>query len=228
MARERVMVSSSTRPLAAVLFDLDGTLVDSRPAILRSVAHTLVELGHESPSPLDLHWFVGPPLEHGFRRLLPVYGDDRVDEAVTIYRRHYERHGLFDGPPFPGIPELLAELSGRGLRLFLATSKRQDFAARAVEAFGLARHLEAVHGNATGRPEEKSALIARILAETGLAPAAAVMVGDREHDVLGARSNGVRSIGVLWGYGPRAELEDAGADAIAETVAGLRALLLGR
>lgn len=221
-------LTSPDRAHTAVLFDLDGTLLDSRAAILRSVAHTLRELGHEPPPPPELHWFVGPPLEHGFRRLLAGYGDDRVDEAVATYRRHYERHGLLDGPPFPGIPELLADLAGSGLRLFVATSKREDFAVRAVEAFGLSRYLEAVHGAAPGHPEEKASLIARILARGGFAPGGPVMVGDREHDMRGAGANGVRAIGVLWGYGSREELADAGADGIAGTVAELRGFLLGR
>lgn len=202
-------------PCLAALFDLDGTLVDSRPAILRSVCHVLADLGHAPPPLPELHWFVGPPLEHGFRRLLAAYGDDRVDEAVAAYRRHYAAHGLFDGPPFAGIPALLEALAAEGLRLFVATSKREDFALRAVETFGLARHFAAVHGAAHGRPEEKAALIARLVARHGLAPESAVMIGDREHDVIGARANGVRSIGVLYGYGSREELEAAGADALA-------------
>lgn len=216
-----------SRPYDTVLFDLDGTLVDSRPAILRSVRHTLVELGHEPPAPGELHWFIGPPLEHGFATLLARFGDDRVEEAVATYRRHYSAHGLFDGPPFPGIPELLAELAAAGLRLFVATSKREDFAVRAVEAFGLAPHVEAVHGAAHGRPEEKSVLIARLLARHGLAPASAVMIGDREHDVNGARHNGLRAIGVLYGYGSREELETAGAHELAGSPAELRERLLG-
>jgi phosphoglycolate phosphatase len=213
-----------TRPHAA-LFDLDGTLVDSRPAILRSVCHVLAELGHPAPALPELHWFVGPPLEHGFRRLLSRFGDDRVEAAVASYRRHYAAHGLLDGPPFPGIPELLEALAGAGVRLFVATSKREDFAARAVEAFGLARYFAGVHGAAPGRPEEKAALIARLVARHGLAPETAAMIGDREHDVIGARANGLRAIGVLYGYGSREELAAAGADALAGDPAELLRLL---
>lgn len=215
----------SPRSCAAALFDLDGTLVDSRPAILRSVCHVLAELGHVPPPLPDLHWFVGPPLEHGFRRLLAAYGDDRVEAAVVSYRRHYAAHGLLDGPPFAGIPALLETLVSAGVRLFVATSKREDFAVRAVEAFGLARHFAAVHGAAHGHPEEKGALIARLVSRHGLDPGTTVMIGDREHDVLGARANGVRAVGVLYGYGSREELEAAGADALAGEPAELLRLL---
>jgi len=198
----------------AVFLDMDGTLVDSEPGILASAHATLRGLGHD-PTGLELTALIGPPLEDVMERLLARFGDDRVAEAVVGYRAHYGEAGYLETTAYPGIADALDGLVGLGARLFVATSKRRVFAQRIVEHQGLADRFTAVHGSEPGGAIDKKAdLIAHILAQHGLDPGRCVMVGDRREDVLGAQANGVRSVGVLWGYGSREELEGAGAGRI--------------
>jgi phosphoglycolate phosphatase len=204
--------------MKAALFDLDGTLVESRPGIIASLHHTLRVLGHEPETAGDLSWAIGPPLETVMRQMLALFGDERVDAAVAEYRAHYSTSALLGTIVFPGIPAALDELANNGWRLFVATSKRVDSAREILSALGLAPRFASVHGAiGAGVQDQKPSLIARLLQTEGLDPNATVMVGDRHHDIEGARANAVRSIGALWGYGRRNELEAAGADALAAT-----------
>ncbi|NPD67350.1 HAD hydrolase-like protein [Lichenicola cladoniae] len=199
----------------AVLLDLDGTLVASREGIVASIRLAFADLGHEIHADLDLTWVVGPPLHDIMTRLLADFGDDRTSDAVARYRHHYEGGGLFQSPLFPGIRDVLDQLSASGRRLFLATSKPVHTARRILDAHGVTPLFDELYG---ARPDdsgaEKSELIARLLKQEAVDPAHAVMVGDRRFDISGAQANGVRTIGVLWGYGGRAELEAAGADVL--------------
>jgi phosphoglycolate phosphatase len=198
-------------PFRYVLFDLDGTLVDSRPGIIAGLRHALAVLGHELPAtPLD--WAIGPPLADVLARLLARFGDGRVEEGVAAYRQWYGAVGLFDARPYPGVPEVLARLDAAGRSLFVATSKRVDFARTVVGQFGLAGFFRGVYGpGLDGQHARKDDLLRHLLASEGLAPAETVLVGDREHDVAAARANGLRVVGVVWGYGGRDELAEADA-----------------
>jgi phosphoglycolate phosphatase len=146
--------------------------------------------------------------------LLP-YGDDRIDLAVTAYRAHYGESGMYLATVYPGVADALERLHRRGKRMFVATSKRAALAAAIVHRLGLAAWLHGVYGTEPdGSLDHKADLIAALMRAERLAADGVVMIGDRSHDIVGAKTNGVRAIGALWGYGSRAELEAAGADAL--------------
>lgn len=199
----------------AILLDLDGTLVESAPGIRDSCRAALQALGHAPPLQLDMDGLIGPPIEEIMRILLARYGDDRVAEGVAAYRADYGERGLFGTTLYDGIADALTVMRQAGARLFIATSKRRRFAVRIIDHLGLIAMFEAIHGSEDGGAlDRKPELLAHIIAQHSLAPDRCVMVGDRKYDVTGARANGMRSVGVLWGYGSRAELEQAGASAL--------------
>lgn len=211
----------------SVLLDLDGTLIDSLPGILASYRATLRALGHEASETLDIRRLIGPPLEDSMHVLLRGFGDDRVGEAVVAYRQHYGESGLFGCLPYPGIGEALAEMKRRGLRLYLATSKRKTFADRILDHMQFTDYFDGIYGSVPGGElDHKPELLAHILAQEGLSPSKCLMVGDRRHDVAGAHAVRMRCLGVLWGYGTREELEAAGADRIAESSPDLARIVL--
>lgn len=203
-------------PVAPAIFlDLDGTLVESAPGITASCRAALQALGHAPPPQLDMDGLIGPPIEEIMRILLARYGDDRVDEGVAAYRADYGERGLFGSTLYEGIADALAVMQLAGARLFIATSKRRRFAVRIIDHLGLTAMFEAIHGSEEGGAlDHKPELLAHILAQHGLVTDQCVMVGDRKYDIIGARATGMRSIGVLWGYGSREELEQAGASAV--------------
>jgi phosphoglycolate phosphatase len=206
----------------SVLLDLDGTLVDSYPGILASCLAALRALGHEPDETLNIRPHIGPPIEDVMQVLLRPYGDGRVAEGVAAYRRHYGESGLFGSVPFPGIGESLDEMKRGGLRIYLATSKREIFASRILNHLKFAAYFDGVYGSVpSGELDHKPELLAYILTQQGLSRSHTVMVGDRMHDIAGARAVGMRSLGVLWGYGTREELETAGADQLVNSPAEL-------
>lgn len=210
-----------------VLLDLDGTLIDSQPGILASCVAALRALGHEPDDSLDIRRFIGPPLEDMMHILLQAYSDDRVDEAVAAYRRHYGESGFLGSVPYPGIGKSLEEMKRSGLRLYLATSKRAMFASRILDHLKFAAYFDGIHGSVPGGAlDHKPELLAHILSEHGLSPSQCLMVGDRRHDISGAHAVGMRGLGVLWGYGSREELETAGADRLVESPADLAVTVL--
>lgn len=196
----------------AVLLDLDGTLSDSRPGIESCMRRAMAELGRPVPEDENLDWAIGPPTEYVFARLLGSEDTASIAAAVAVYRRHYAAGGWSDNTPYPGIAEALAGLAAR-YPIYLATSKRIDFARQILEHFGFARHFKAIQGaELDGSLSHKPEMIAHIVKTHGLDPARAVMVGDRDFDIAGAHANGMRALGVLWGYGSAAEFARAGAD----------------
>ncbi|QDP22897.1 HAD hydrolase-like protein [Bradyrhizobium cosmicum] len=209
----------------SVLLDLDGTLVDSKAGIVASCSAALRVLGHDPGKAPDIA--IGPPLEDILRTLLQAYGDDRVDEAVVAYRQHYGESGLFGSETYPGIGDALEKMRRAGLRIYLATSKREVFARRILENRDLAIHFDGIHGSVPGgKLDHKAELLAHILSEHGIAASHSLMVGDRSQDIVGARAVGMRGLGVVWGYGSRDELEAAGADQLVEQPADLARTVL--
>jgi phosphoglycolate phosphatase len=201
----------------AILLDLDGTLVDSRPGILASCEAALRALGHVPDPAFDITPLIGPPLPQVIRRLLDCFGDDRVDAGMAAYRAHYGEVGLHQVTLYPGIVDALRSLSANAL-CFVATSKRSVFASRIITALGLSARFRCVYGTEPdGSLDDKAKLVAAVLRAEALDPRDTVMVGDRSHDIIGAHANGMHAIGVLWGYGSREELEAAGADALVST-----------
>lgn len=207
-----------------MLLDLDGTLSDSGAAITSGVQAALLAVGHPQMDSVVLRSFVGPPLEDSLAAL-PGFTEERVAAAVAAYRVGYD---LLGSPLFDGVIEALTALHDGGLRLALATSKPQPYAEQVVAAHGLSTLLEYVVGSDrdNGR-RTKGDVIGEALRLLG-PPIEAVMVGDREHDVLGAREHGLACIGVLWGYGDAAELTAAGATRLISQPAELVPLLTGR
>lgn len=210
-----------------ILFDLDGTLTDSGPGIRNSVAYALRRLGCPVPEQEVLNKFIGPPLLDSFQRYCGL-DLETARRGTQYYREYFRDRGIFENSVYPGIPALLADLKAAGRTVAVATSKPEVFARRILDHFGLAGYFDFVAGATMDETRlTKPAVLAYALEAMGLTDkAAAVMVGDREQDVLGARAVGLDCIGVLYGYGDRAEHEAAGAAAIAGDVAALRAVLL--
>jgi phosphoglycolate phosphatase len=206
----------------SVLLDLDGTLIDSRPGIAASCLAALRALGHTPDEALDITPFIGPPLEDVLRGLLRVYDDDRLDEAVRAYRQHYGESGFLGSELYPGIGDALEAMRQAGLRIYMATSKREIFARRIAEHLNLTGYFDSIYGSVHGgQLDHKPELLAHVLSEQGLIASDVVMVGDRRHDINGAHAVRMRGLGVLWGYGSRDELEIAGADDLVERTADL-------
>ena len=169
---------------------------------------------------------IGPPLEEVMSRLLTPLGDDRTALAVAHYREHYGAGGLFNAHVYEGIPKLLTDLASSGRTLLVGTSKTTPFARRILEHFGLAGVFADVYGSDPGAPApSKAEIFRRIMTDWNLPPSETVVVGDREHDILAARANGLAAVAVLYGYGSRAELASAGAEVFCETPDDLRDLL---
>ena len=201
-----------------ILFDLDGTLTDPGEGITNSVAHALEKFHIPVPERRELYKFIGPPLYQSF---MEFYGLDREQAllAVDYYREYYRDRGIWENEVYAGIPSLLEQLKAAGKRLVLATSKPEEFALQILEHFELMPYFDLV---------EKADVINYALEALKLEPGPSiVMVGDREHDVLGAREAGLDCIGVIFGYGDEPELQTAGAVHIAATVEELAGLLLG-
>lgn len=201
----------------AVLLDMDGTLIDSRDTVVGCMRAALRDLGHEPPPEETLDWIVGPPLVDTIGVLLGRVGDARVAECLAGYRRYYSEHMADPSPLFPGFEGILEGLTTGGRKLYLATSKALPFARAILDAHGLSSLFSGFYGaDMNDGNSEKPEIIAMALRENRIDPARAVMVGDRLYDIAGAQANKVRSLGVLWGYGGRAELTRAGADGLVE------------
>ena len=209
----------------AILFDLDGTLTDSGEGIINCAAMTLERFGLPVPSREEMRVFVGPPLTQTFARFgVP---EDKVDEAVAIYRERYVPIGAYENVPYPGIRELLETLQAEGYRLYVATSKPEGMSVKILEHFDLAKYFVRICGAATDRSRNtKEAVISYLLEETGEKDNL-IMVGDTVYDVLGARQLGIPCLGVSWGYGEVADMEQAGAIGIARSMEQLLSMLRG-
>mgnify|MGYP005947571169 CR=1 FL=1 len=209
-----------------VLFDMDGTLTDSQEGIVKSVSYALERLGRELPPRDTLTAFIGPPLHESFSAICGM-NEAETERAVCEFRDYFARRGWAENVPYEGMAEFLAALHAAGLRLIVATSKPESFARKILEHFALERYFDLICGS---HPEDRASADKASVVRTALTRAGvtgrAVMVGDREHDVIGAHLAGLDVIGVLYGYGSREELTAAGADQIAETPEALETLIL--
>jgi phosphoglycolate phosphatase len=207
---------------AVLLFDLDGTLTDPKPGITGCIRFALDQLGVSCPADDVLVTFIGPPLRGTFAMLLDTLETARIEEAMGFYRQRFADTGLYENVVYDGVPDMLEQAGSLAAAAYVATSKPAVYAERIVNHFGLSRHFRKVYGpELDGRREDKAELLAWLLASEGVKPQAAVMIGDREADVRAAKANGLRSIGVLWGYGSEQELLDAGADVVCRTPSDL-------
>ncbi|PZQ88963.1 MAG: haloacid dehalogenase [Leifsonia xyli] len=215
-----------TRPFTAVLFDLDGTIVDSAPGILASLAWTYEQLRMPIPAPAELLKWVGPPILDSFRDLAKL-DEDESRYALAIYREHYREEGVHDATPYPGVLEVLRAIHDAGVPLSLATSKPESLAQAILGSLGIADAFTEITGASedevrSSKPDVVAEALRRLAAD-GADLARPVMVGDRIHDVEGAAEHEVPTIFVTWGYGAPAEA--AGAIASVDTAAELRAAL---
>ena len=194
----------------AICFDLDGTLTDPKLGITRSIQYALEQLGVAAPATDELTWCIGPPLLASFQEML---GDtESANAALMHYRERFAKTGLFENQVYDGIPASIERLVSSGVSLFVATSKPQVFAERIITHFDLSPYFERVFGPALdGALANKTDLLKYALDEVKVSPDRTMMVGDRSHDMIGARRNGVGATGVLYGYGSKDELESAGA-----------------
>lgn len=209
-----------------LLFDLDGTLTDSGPGITRAAQYALDAFGTHVDDVQSLRFFVGPPLGESFARYV---APEQIPAIIDKFREYYLARGWCENTPYPGIHDCLRALRDAGKRLFVATSKLETTARRVLEHFDLLPYFEAVCGAPAGDPAAaKKALIVRRALETAGCTDLnrAVLTGDRCYDIRGGHEAGICAVGVLYGYGTREELEEAGADAIAATPETLQTLLL--
>jgi phosphoglycolate phosphatase len=210
-----------------VLFDLDGTLIDSEPGITASLAHAFEQIGAELPAREVLRSWIGPP----FRQTFPsVLGDDeaRIVAAIDHYRDRFEDTGWSEHAIYDGIPELIEALAANGDALAIVTTKPENQARRIVEHFPFGEAFARVYGpHDRHEHRSKAEMIAQALDDFGARAEHATMIGDRHFDIEGARANAVRGIGVAWGFGSVEELLGAGAHAIAAAPRDVNELLAG-
>lgn len=201
-----------------VFFDLDGTLTDAGMGITNSVAYSLKKNGIEPPPREELYKFVGPPLVDSYMKYYG-FSADEAHGAVEDYREYFRDRGIFENEVYEGIYDLLSSLKESGRRLVLATSKPEPFAKTILAHFGLDKYFYFVAGALMDETRTKKGDVIRYALECcgDPDPKTVVMVGDREHDILGAKENNIRSIGVLYGYGSLEEFSNAGADCIAKS-----------
>ncbi|MFQ4144838.1 HAD family hydrolase [Chlorogloeopsis sp. ULAP02] len=212
---------------SAILFDLDGTLTDPKLGITRCIQFALSELGQKSPDADELHWCIGPPIKDSFSLLLNTSDHTVLAQAISLYRSRFATIGLFENSLYPQILETLDTICFAGYRIFVATSKPHIYATRIIEHFGLSSLFDGVYGSELdGSRSVKSELIHHILVTEQLSPSAVVMVGDRSHDIIGAKRNSITAMGVTYGYGTEEELKKNGADLIVHTPDEIARLLV--
>lgn len=208
-----------------ILFDLDGTLTDPGLGITNSVAYALKKYGIEIEEKENLYSFIGPPLNESFKKYYN-FSDEKAMEAIGFYREYFRDKGIFENEVYEGIKPLLQKIKASGRKIILATSKPEEFAMRILEYFELTEYFDVVAGASMDEKRNKKGDVIKYALEKGcLTSEDAVMIGDREHDVFGAKENGIDTIGVLYGYGSKDELIKAGAVQLAETVDDIFALL---
>ena len=215
-------------PYSCILFDLDGTIVDSAPGITATLAYMFEQLGKPIPTPSELLRYVGPPLLDSFRDYAGLDADESA-AALAIYREKYLNVGAYDATQYPGVGAVLKAVHDSPVPMSLATSKPETPATLILEHFNLARYFDIITGASDDevRSAKKDVVAEALLrlAAMGADISRPVLVGDREHDVEGAAANGVPTIFVEWGYGSPAE--QAGSVAVASTPEQLQELLLG-
>ena len=205
-------------------FDLDGTLTDPAQGITNSFIHAIKYFGLEVPSYEKLCTFIGPPLVATFQKEFG-FDDEKAMEGVKKYREYFAQKGIFENKVYDEIEILLAHLQSKGKHLLVATSKPEEYSVKILEHFGLAKYFDFICGsNMDETRSKKEEVIEYALEKFGIGAAdksKVLMIGDREHDIIGAKKNGIKSCGVLYGYGSRQELEVAGADYIVESLGNL-------
>ena len=210
-----------------ILFDLDGTITDPGEGITNSVAYSLKTYGIEVADKKELYTFIGPPLYASFMKYYG-FSEEQSIEAVARYREYYSDKGVFECTLYDGIEGLLEKLSAEGKKIILATSKPELYAVKILKHFDLYKYFYHVAGaTMDGHRIEKADVIEYAFKNLGITDREnAVMIGDREYDIIGAKQCGISSIGVTYGYGSREELQNAGAELLCERVEDIEKSLL--
>ncbi len=195
-----------------VYIDLDGTLTDPYEGITKCICYALERLGEPRPSAGALRQTIGPPLLDTFA---PLVGEERVPKALEYYRERFSDVGWLENIPYDGIHDVLETLNEAGHQCFVATTKPHVFARRIVEHFDIAQYFNEIYGSELdGTRTDKTELLQYAQAQRATRRES-IMIGDRHHDIIGAVNNGLRAIGVTYGYGTADELFEAGAESIA-------------
>ena len=197
--------------LTDIFLDLDGTLTDPKVGITKSIRYAMTKIGAPLPKNLDLDWTIGPSLWDSFGKMGLQNKD--IDKAVTYYRERYTDVGLFENQVYKGIPAALKILQKNHIKMYLMTSKPHSYAKKITAHFGLTKFLTYEFGSELdGKNTNKTDLIGHALGFLNISPSKVIMVGDRKYDIIGAKENFVKTIGVSWGYGTKFELEEAKPD----------------
>ncbi|WP_206911761.1 HAD family hydrolase [Enterococcus sp. DIV0849a] len=210
-----------------ILFDLDGTITDSGEGIINSVIYALKKMNLNVPNQNDLFSFIGPPLSDSFKNLYHL-DDQFTEQAVGYYREYYQAKGMYENHLYEGILEVLTDLQQAGCTLYIATSKPEIYAKQILAHFKLDRYFVGIYGaSLNGERSKKGDVIRYALNSAGITDLnKTLMIGDRSHDMIGAKENRLACIGVLYGFGDQVELETAGADYIAETPEDIEKIIL--
>lgn len=209
-----------------ILFDLDGTLTDSKEGLFKSIQYALSHYGIDEKNPEKLKCFIGPPLHYAFCEFYG-FSEERADEAVKIFRERFSVKGIYENKLYPGIFDMLKSLKENGKVLALATAKPEHFAKTVIDYFDISQFFDCVVGTTfENKDHSKSNIINKALKKINAEKDEAIMVGDRKFDILAAKECGIKSIGVKYGYAPENELKDFGADFIVDTTTELKELLL--
>ena len=208
-----------------LFFDLDGTLTESGPGIMNCVKYALEKFGINESDTEKLKRFIGPPLVNSFMDFYN-FSESDAREAMRIYRERFGTIGIFENAVYSGIPETLQKLKDSGKKLYVATSKPEIYVPRILDHFDLSKYFENAEGSDIEETRSNKALVIKyVIEKNGLEEEAKtnkiVMIGDRKHDIIGAKKNSLESIGCLWGYGSRKELSEHGATRIIERVEDL-------
>ena len=213
-----------------VLFDLDGTITDSGTGIMNAIRYAVRKSGFAEPEEAVLRSFIGPPLKEQFRKVFSL-SEEEGRRMVALYREYYGEKGIFENRVYDGVPEMLDTLQKAGIRILMATSKPEKYAKLIADHFDFAKYFELIGGACMdGTRTVKEEVIEYVLETCGISEEEreyTVMVGDRSHDIIGAKKCGLHSIGVLYGYGSREELEMSGAERIADTPGTAAEMILG-
>ena len=212
--------------LSNVLFDLDGTLTDPKEGITRCIQFAIDKLGREIPQADDLLWCIGPPLRDSFARLLGSTDNALLDLALQHYRKRFTEIGIYENSIYPGIILALQNIRASGYQMFLATSKPKVFATRILDHFSLTPFFHGIFGSEIdGRLSDKGDLVGHILKYCALDPRFSLIVGDRSHDVVGGKRNGIKTATVTYGYGTRCEIDAAEPDFVFDSPSELAVFL---
>jgi phosphoglycolate phosphatase len=202
-----------------IFLDLDGTLVDTKEGLVMCFQYALSQLGYKVPPVEDLLEYIGPPIRSSFRKLLNTDDEYIIGKAIDFFRELYTTEGIYKCRLYDGIKNLLEALYNRSHTLYVVTAKPTIFAKKLIDYFGLSPYIKEVYGCELDYSRtDKTESIRYVLEKESIKPEDAIMIGDRKHDVIGAHANGMKCIGVTWGYGSLEELTEAGADRVCAMV----------